>query len=165
MSLPIIFSFLFSKHIRIESRIFVYLYWFSLFIYTAARSTFSWLTVLWWSIHFPVCPKYRRSSTHIECWYIYFQCLLGGMSSTPPKDFPHRQIISTFHLVRNNHIITFLRSLLKNIGPRSFVTPELARALRFDQGPMFFNNERKKGYYMIYSQPTNHSANLNSTFL
>ena len=31
---------------------------------------------------------------------------------------------------------------------------ELAGALRFDQGPLFSSNERKKGYYMIYSQPT-----------
>ena len=55
-----------------------------------------------------------------------------------------------------------MRSLLKNIGPRSFVTPELARALRFDQGPIFFSNESTKGYYMIYSQTNGGELNLKS---
>ena len=54
-------------------------------------------------------------------------------------------------------------SLLRNIGaPGHSQRPELTRALRFDQGLIFFSNERKKGYYMIFSQPKRRELNIKS---
>ena len=62
----------------------------------------------------------------------------AGNFSIYPHVRPHRFTV-VFRSVN-----LFLQSLLKNIGLRSIITPQLARALRFDPGPIFFSNERKK---------------------
>ena len=92
-----------------------------------------------------------------------FECLREVLSSTLPQGLSHWQVISTlkyvlhfdfFDLVGNksyNNLFwaPFVRSLLKNIGPWSKRNALASSGVTNDRGPIFFSNDRTKGYYRV----------------
>ena len=118
-----------------------------------------------------------QSSLQMECLNSRFERLREVISPRPPQVLPHWQVL--FKVCSSLKLFNLF--LLDLVGNKSYdnlffvrywkilalgqnVTPSQAWGVTNNRGPIFFSNDHKKGYYMIYSQPTNHTANLNSTF-
>ena len=104
----------------------------------------------------------EQSSSQMECLNSRFERLREVISSTPPQVLPHWQVrfkvgsslrllnLVLLDLVGNkshNNLFSFVYWKILALGQN--VTPSQARGVTNDRGPIFFSNDRKKGYYKV----------------